>query len=42
MRANRLAAPAIGLEIDPRGLLIREALEELIVADGFRLVGNET
>lgn len=42
MGAGDFTGPAVALEIEPRGLLIREALEELVEADGFGLVGHET
>ena len=42
MGAGHFAGPTVVLEIEPRGFLAGEALEELIQADGFRLVGHET
>lgn len=42
MGASDIAIPAVALEVEPRGFLIREALEELIEANGFRFVAHET
>lgn len=40
--ANDLAVPAFAFKILTGSFLVREALEELIQADGFGLVGHET
>ena len=40
--AIRLATPAVALEVGHRSFLIREALKELVEADGFRFLGHET
>lgn len=42
VRAGDFTVPAVRLEILPCGFLIREALEELIEANGFRFLRHET